>query len=79
MGKHRIFLKNKADQKKLLLAGRFADKSGSLVVWNVSSTKEARDLAMEDPYFENGNTSFILKEWGMTWNFLTVPPVQPKL
>ncbi|MEM3804335.1 MAG: YciI family protein [Conexivisphaerales archaeon] len=76
---HRRFLKTKGDQQKLVMAGRFTDKSGSLMVWRLSSMEEARDLAMEDPYFKHGITTFILKEWSLTWNFFVNPPLQPKL
>ena len=79
MKQHRMFLRKKADQQKFVMGGRFADKSGSLMLWQVDSVNEAREIAMEDPYFQNGITTFILKEWGLTWNFLVNPPLQPKL
>ncbi len=75
MKAHRQFLRGKAGQ--LVMAGRFADKSGSLMIWRVNSVKEARDIAMQDPYFQDGVTTFLLKEWGLTWDFTTDPPLQP--
>ena len=76
MQEHRQFLKGQGDKKKLVMAGRFADKTGSLMIWSVDSVREAREIAMQDPYFKSGITTFILKEWNRTWNFVT-PPLQP--
>ena len=76
---HRQFLREQSEMRKLVMAGRFADKTGSLMLWRVGSVKEAREIAMRDPYFRNEVTTFILKEWGVTWDFTATPPVQPKL
>ena len=79
MKRHRRFLNGQGEQKKLLMAGRFADKTGSLMLWQVGSVKEARDIALQDPYFRNEITTFILKEWNLTWDFTIGPPLQPEL
>jgi uncharacterized protein YciI len=62
-----------------MMSGRFSDKWGALILWRVDSIKEARELATKDPFFQNQMTTFILKEWNMTWDFTKTPPVHPKL
>ncbi|MEM0118007.1 MAG: YciI family protein [Conexivisphaerales archaeon] len=77
MKKHRAFLREKGKKGELMLAGRFYDKTGSLMVWRANSVEEARRIASEDPYYVNGITTFILKRWNLTWDFTENPPVQP--
>ena len=43
-----------ANQGRLVLAGPFTDKSGSLVVIDANSLQEAEAFAQEDPYTIHG-------------------------
>ncbi|GJL55897.1 MAG: hypothetical protein NPIRA02_30290 [Nitrospirales bacterium] len=47
-------LKALASQGRLVLAGPFADQSGSLVIIDVDSQTEAETFAREDPYTIHG-------------------------
>ena len=77
--KHRNFLKNKGEEGKLLMAGRFSDGTGSLLIWKSDKLDEIKRIAMSDPYYLEGLTSFILKPWNLTWDFTENPPLQPEL
>jgi uncharacterized protein len=39
---------------KLVLAGPFADRSGSLIIIEAESEQEARNFIQQDPYVEEG-------------------------
>jgi uncharacterized protein len=41
-------------QGKLVLAGPFADRSGSLIIIEAESEEEARNIIRQDPYVEEG-------------------------
>lgn len=43
-----------ASQGRLILAGPFEDKSGSLIIIEAASLAEARAFAEGDPYFRQG-------------------------
>lgn len=47
-------LKQLDRQGKLVLAGPFADRSGSLIIMEAESEQEARDFIQGDPYVEEG-------------------------
>jgi uncharacterized protein YciI len=74
---HREFLKKMLGDKKLILAGRMLDNTGSFLLWEVNDTSEAKRVASSDPYFENGFTTFVLKGWDIFWNGFMNPPKMP--
>ena len=76
---HRLFLKEQVDRKRLVMAGRYADKNGSLMLWRVNSLAEAQEMLMEEPYFKNGFATFVLKEWTLTWDLTANPPLMPEI
>jgi|ECHnycMinimDraft_1075156.scaffolds.fasta_scaffold00361_6 Uncharacterized protein conserved in bacteria len=74
---HRTYLKKMAEKGKLKLAGRMSDDSGSFLLWEVDTLDEARNIAMEEPYYKLGISTFILKEWKIIWNYFVHPPKSP--
>lgn len=51
---HLAALRDLLDAGKLVLAGPFTDKSGSLVIVEVGSEEEANAIAAADPYVRKG-------------------------
>ena len=47
-------LKRLESEGKLVLAGPFADRSGSLIIIEADSIEEARAFIQKDPYVEHG-------------------------
>lgn len=47
-------LKRLESEGKLVLAGPFADRSGSLIIIEADSIEEARAFIQKDPYVEQG-------------------------
>lgn len=76
---HRRFLKGQVEQNRLVMAGRYDQGNGSMMIWRFDSLKEARDTLVQDPYFRNGLTTFVLKEWGLIWNLTVDPPLVPEI
>ena len=52
--KHLERLKKLNEQGKLICAGPFADKAGSLIIIEADSLEEAETFAKEDPYVSEG-------------------------
>jgi uncharacterized protein YciI len=74
---HRDFLRKLGDQGKLLMAGRFADAKGAMILWNTTSVNEARELAEKDPYVKQGLVTFELREWPVSFDYSVRPPKYP--
>ena len=51
--KHKEYLIGLRDSGKLLLAGRFSDNSGGLIILRASSMEEAIEISKKDPYVSN--------------------------
>jgi|ECHhosMinimDraft_1075155.scaffolds.fasta_scaffold00032_7 uncharacterized protein YciI len=77
LAEHRKYLKEVLSKGKLKLAGRMADNTGGILLWEVNSIQEAKELALKDPYYEKGVITFVLKEWNIVWNSFVNPPVTP--
>lgn len=61
---HREYLGKLHAEGKLHTAGPFTDDSGSLIVYEVETEQEARDLIEADPFHEAGIfASYAIKPW----------------
>jgi uncharacterized protein len=61
---HREYLGQLHADGKLHTAGPFTDDSGSLIVYEVETEQEARDLIEDDPFNEAGIfASYAIKPW----------------
>ena len=76
---HRRFLKGQVEHDRLVMAGRYDGGNGSLMLWRFDSLKEAKETLTQDPYFKNGFTTFVLKEWNLLWDLTTDPPLIPEV
>ena len=74
---HLRFLRGRGDRGALLMAGRFADGRGALILWDVASVEEAKKAAEEDPYVRGGAVDYELREWPRTFDYTKDPPVVP--
>jgi uncharacterized protein YciI len=74
---HLNFLTERGDQGKVLLAGRFSDKLGALIVWRVESVEEAQRFASEDPYVRASLVEYTLREWVTALDYTKNPPLRP--
>lgn len=76
--RHMDFLREYGDKGKIVMAGRFADAKGAMVIWNVSSLDEAKKLAEKDPYLKEGLLkNYELREWPVLFNYTVKPPILP--
>jgi uncharacterized protein YciI len=71
---HMRFLKDYGERGKILLAGRFADLRGAMIIWKVKSLEEAQEIAKKDPYLDAGLIDYELREWPVLFNYTTTPP-----
>jgi len=62
-GKHQSYVREQAKKGKLVLAGRFSDVSGGLIIWKSSSKEEVESIAEHDPYAMEKYATYQLKEW----------------
>ena len=69
------FLRESGQKGKLLMAGRFADLEGALILWRVDSVKEARGIAEKDPYVIEGLLTYDLREWPAIFDYTRTPPI----
>jgi uncharacterized protein len=61
---HREYLGKLHAEGKLHTAGPFTDDSGSLIVYDVETEQEAKDLIEADPFHEEGIfASYAIKPW----------------
>ncbi len=61
---HREYLKTLLNSGKLHESGPFTDDSGSLIIYNVESEAEAKELLAADPFTVNGViTDAVVREW----------------
>lgn len=60
---HLEYIFAKQREGKILAGGKFADGAGGLVVYDVASLDEARELVERDPYIRGGARSYVLHEW----------------
>jgi uncharacterized protein len=61
---HREYLGQLQAEGKLHTAGPFTDDSGALIVYEVDTEQEARDLIESDPFNEAGIfASYAIKPW----------------
>jgi uncharacterized protein YciI len=74
---HLRFLGEKGASGKVVMAGRFADSKGALIVWRVDSLNEAKNLAQQDPYIKKGLVKYELREWTLSFDYTVNPPLKP--
>lgn len=60
---HRAFLADLEKSGKVVMHGRFADRSGALQIFDTSSAEEAKKLISKDPFSIHGVTKDEIKEW----------------
>ncbi|MEX2425442.1 MAG: YciI family protein [Thermomicrobiaceae bacterium] len=65
---HREYLAKLHAEGKLHTAGPFTDDSGSLIVYEVETEQEAKELIENDPFHEAGIfASYAIKPWKQTF------------
>lgn len=60
---HLDYLNNLIKEGKVFAKGPFTDHSGGLIIFQVDSFEEAKDLIENDPVILNKSREYILKEW----------------
>ena len=75
--RHIDYLSDAGAKNNVVMAGRFADEKGALIIWRVSSMEEARSLADEDPYFLDKWITYELREWPAIFDYTVNPPKLP--
>ncbi len=61
---HREYLAKLHEEGKLHAAGPFTDDSGSLIIYEVETEQEAKELIEADPFHEAGIfASYAIKPW----------------
>lgn len=60
---HISYLEKYIDNGKIYAKGPFLDHSGGLVIYNVNSMEEAKDIIDNDPAIVNKSRIYELKEW----------------
>jgi len=61
--RHQSYVREQGQKGKLVLAGRFTDVSGGLIIWKPNSKEEAENIAAHDPYVLEKYATYQLKEW----------------
>ena len=61
--RHQSYVREQGEKGRLVLAGRFTDVSGGLIIWKAGSKEEAESIAAHDPYALAKYASYELKEW----------------
>jgi uncharacterized protein YciI len=67
--RHQSYVREQAQKGRLVLAGRFTDVSGGLIMWKSSSKEEAEGIASDDPYALEKYATYQLKEWSYVPEF----------
>lgn len=75
--RHFEYIREAGAKGKVVMAGRFADALGALIIWKVSSFEESRKLAEEDPYFQGKWITYELREWPAIFDYTMNPPKLP--
>jgi uncharacterized protein YciI len=71
LAEHRAWLKRIDAEDRLLAAGVFADKSGSLLVFRADSSEALQRDLNEDPFAQAGAiTATDVREWTPNWGVL---------
>ncbi len=60
---HLAYLERLRQQRKLELAGPFADKSGGAYVIRAENMEEAKELAFHDPLHTTNSSTVTVYEW----------------
>lgn len=60
---HLNYLNNLIKEEKVFAKGPFTDHSGGLIIFQVASFEEARELIENDPVILNKSRKYELKEW----------------
>lgn len=61
---HRERLQRLYDDGRLLAAGPWRDETGALLLFDVASEREVRDLMAEDPYYTAPELAVLpIREW----------------
>ena len=60
---HISYLEKYIDKGKIYVKGPFLDHSGGLVIYNVDSIEEAKEIIDNDPAIVNKSRTYELKEW----------------
>ncbi|MHB1907547.1 MAG: YciI family protein [Nitrososphaerales archaeon] len=62
--RHLNFLREWGAKGKLLMAGRFADSKGGMILWKGDSLEEIKEICKIDPYVKEGLLkNYELREW----------------
>jgi uncharacterized protein YciI len=60
---HIDYLNRLIEEGKIFAKGPFSDGSGGLIIFNVNSYEEAKELADNDPVSIEKTRKFVLHEW----------------
>ncbi|HLQ74330.1 MAG TPA: YciI family protein [Bacillota bacterium] len=60
---HIAYLEEQIDAGKILAKGPFTDHTGGMIIFNVDSLEEAKEIAAKDPAAIEKSREFIFKEW----------------
>ena len=63
LDEHLEYLKKYIDEGKIYAKGPFLDHSGGLIIYDVESYDEAKNLIENDPVIRDKSREYTLKEW----------------
>lgn len=63
---HKAYLAKYIEEGKIYAKGPFTDHSGGLIIYNVATEAEAKELIENDPVIKENSRKYTLKEWKST-------------
>ena len=63
---HLDYVNSLLREKIIVAKGPFTDKSGGLIIYDVSTLEEATKYIMNDPVIRHGSRTVEIKEWKST-------------
>jgi uncharacterized protein len=72
--RRKVYLRDQGKKGNIVMAGRYPDGHGGIVVWKVDSLEKAKSLADDDPFVKEGLISFELNEWKVGFDYTIDPP-----
>lgn len=63
---HISFLRKLDREEKLVMCGPFTDRRGGMIVLKAASIEEAKQIAANDPFVQEGVRSFEVRSWELS-------------
>ena len=67
--RHQAYVREQGEKGRIVLAGRFTDVSGGVIIWKFNSKDEAESIVANDPFVLEKYATYQLKEWSYNPGF----------